>query len=401
MRIGPDTLSQLRLLWSATFPGDGPLDPGCNPAVGVCYLPTDIGSYAFSPDGKTLAIGVCRGLRTEDRSRAGEDIWGCTGESEIVLYDAGTGAELRRFLTSAIPLSLAFQPEGKVLAAGLAHNSLELWDLSIGERPSTLMGSPQNGGTYRLAFSADGSRLVSAAGLQLQVWDWRSAALQMTIENAVGLGLSPNSPRLATLHLGGGGADRIRIYDLTQNGAFVEIPPDRLVPQPTEFSFHPNHGWLATIDRAYGSQVDFWDLESKSVAATFDFRRDYDRTGVLYYFTDDFTPDGYFLMLRAGQLTTPESQPNATGLREALWACGFALLDMEADRTFFTSPMLYDDCAGPAYLYDMAGNGFSQVPSPEGSYIAADDGYGHLRVWGIDPSTPPLAPECSGDCPGP
>jgi WD40 repeat protein len=317
------------------------------------------------------------------------------------MYDPRTGVELQQLATAALPLTLAFQPEGNILAASLANNNLELWDVSRSERSSTLIGGPQHSGTYRLGFSADGNLLVSAGGPQLQLWDWRSSELRKTIENVFGLGLSPNSPSLATLHLSSQGVGRIRIYDLTQNDAFIEIPPDSQVPQPTEFSFDPKSGWLATIDRAYASQVDFWDLESKSVAATFDLQRDYDGMGVLYFPTDDFTPDGYFLVLRSGPLTTPEAQPNATGLSEALWACGFALIDIGADRTFFTGPMLYDDCAGPPYLYDMTGKGSMQVLSPDGGYIAADDGFGSLRVWGIDPSMPPMPPECSGDCPVP
>jgi len=30
--------------------------------------------------------------------------------------------------------------------------------------------------------------------------------------------------------------------------------------------------------------------------------------------------------------------------------------------------------------------------------IAADDGFGNLRVWGIDAGLPAITPECSGDC---
>ena len=39
-----------------------------------------------------------------------------------------------------------------------------------------------------------------------------------------------------------------------------------------------------------------------------------------------------------------------------------------------------------------------QILSPDGRLIAADDGFGNLRVWGIDASLPALPPECSGAC---
>lgn len=401
MAIAPGTLAQLRLLWHASYPGDPTAAPGCDPRLRPCPLLTNVAGYAFSPDGHTLAVGICSGFRTEDRSKADQAVWGCTGETEIVLYDSWSGAERKHFVSAGLPLSLAFHPDGKTLAAGLASHAIELWDLPSGQRSGTLEGSAQPDGVYRLGFTSDGDVLVSAGGLQLEVWDWRSAEVRVTIENVIGLGLSSDGASLATLHLGGQGTDRIRIYDLGQRDTFLEIPPDPQVPQPTEFSFNPKTGWLATIDRAYGSQIDFWDVESRSVVASFDFRREYDETGALYYFTDDFTPDGLYLALRAGALTSPEAQPAATGLNEGLWACGYALIDLEADRSFFTPPMLYDDCAGPRYLYDMAGSGFAQVLSSPGGDIAADDGFGNLRVWGIDPTLDIGPPECSGACPVP
>jgi hypothetical protein len=125
--------------------------------------------------------------------------------------------------------------------------------------------------------------------------------------------------------------------------------------------------------------------------------------GVLYDLNSGgFTPDGYFLLTRVGQLTASEAQPAVTGLSAPLWACGFALADIEADRIFFSPPMLYDACTGPEYLYDMAGRGIQpQILSPDGRFIAADDGFGNLRLWGIDSSLPAIPPGCSGECPTP
>jgi len=125
--------------------------------------------------------------------------------------------------------------------------------------------------------------------------------------------------------------------------------------------------------------------------------------GVLYGLNSGgFTPDGYFLLTRYGKLSAPEAQPAATGLSEPLYACGFALADMESDQTFFSPPMLYDECTGPKYMYDMGIREFTQqYLSPDGRFIAADDGFGNLRLWGIDSSLPVIPPQCSGECPTP
>lgn len=144
-------------------------------------------------------------------------------------------------------------------------------------------------------------------------------------------------------------------------------------------------------------------LRAKNSSASFSFATKSNSFGVLYSLNSGgFTGDGYFLLTRYGQLSAPEAQPTATGLSEPLWACGFALSDIEADRIFFSPPMLYDECAGPQYMYGMGGRGVQpQILSPDGRFIAADDGFGNLRLWGIDSSLPARPPECSGECQAP
>ncbi len=389
--IAPETLGQLRLLWNVNFPGD---------INGDRLLWTNIAAYAFSQDGSTLAASVCFGMRTQDRSQPDQDEWGCTAESAIILYDAATGEERGRLAPAALPLSLAFHPDGAILAAGLANSQIELWDLDSAELADTLSGAPIRVGVAPLEFTSDGNMLISGSrsGFQLQLWDWRSAALLTTIERVYGIGISPDSGSLVTLHLANE-PDAIHIYDLPQADSFAEIP---LAGQyaPTEFSFNLQNGWMSSVEFGSNSYLaNFWDPESAALQASLDFNQDFDEIGVLYDLNSGgFTPGGYFLMERAGSLNAPEAQPEATGLSETLWACGFALADLEAKTTYFTPPMLFDDCAASPYMYDMGLTHQAKILSPDGRFIAADDAFGNLRVWGIDASQPPIAPECSGDC---
>ncbi len=391
--IAPETLGQLRLLWNVNFLGDIDRNLSCNPAEQECTLWTNIAGYAFSWDGSTLAAAVCFGVRTQDKSQPDQDEWGCTAESAIILYDAATGAERGRLAPAALPLSLAFHPDGNILAAGLANSGIELWDVSSGELSGTLSGSPKYVGINPLAFTPDGNLLISGGGLQLQLWDWSSLALLSTIERIVfGIGISPDSRSLVTLHFAGSIPDAIRVYDLPQVDRFSEIPLYSF-----EFSFNPRNGWMSSM--GHGANASFWDPVTNAVVATLDFMREWEQANVLYDLSSGgFTPSGYFLLTRIGQLSAPEAQPEATGLSETLWACGFALADMEANQTFFSLAMLYDECAGPEYMYDMGLNHLPQILSPDGRFIAADDAFGNLRVWGIDASQPGIAPECFGDC---
>jgi WD40 repeat protein len=73
----------------------------------------------------------------------------------------------------AAPLTaLAFAPDGRTLAAGLADRTIELLDLA-GAPPQFLHGHP--GRITALAFAPDGKTLASASSNETLVrrWNWR------------------------------------------------------------------------------------------------------------------------------------------------------------------------------------------------------------------------------------
>ncbi len=399
--IAPENLAQLRLRWSADFPGNFETGLGCNPKGQRCARPTNLTSYAFSPDGATLAAAVCSGVLNFDQTQPDQDNWTCDGQAAIHLYDSATGVERAPLLPAAMPLSLAYQPGGHILAAGLGNSTIELWDTATSERTATLDAAPKFVGINHAAYNSDGSVLVSGGGLQLQVWDGHTGQLLNTLPRSVGLGLSAAGDRLATLNLPQGqGAYTIRLYDLPRAENFAELPPDPQGPVPTYFTFNPKNGWLVTVDAANSAWVQFWDLSTRSVVAALDFTQEFETVGVLYGRFGVFTPDGYYLLIRQGKLKAPEAQPAVTGLADSLYGCGFALLDLEAGRTFFGPPMSFDDCTAAPYDYDMD-PGALNVLSPDGRLIADGDTFGHFRVWGIDPAAPAAPPQCSGNCPAP
>lgn len=107
-----------------------------------------ISSIAISPDGSLLASG-------------GSD-------TSVKLWDMATG-ELRRVLFQRMLTSrmtsvtcLAFSPDGHTLASASYHNTVKLWDVASGELRRRV-AEP----TKSVAFSPDGSALVSTGGL----WD--------------------------------------------------------------------------------------------------------------------------------------------------------------------------------------------------------------------------------------
>ena len=69
---------------------------------------------------------------------------------------------------------LVFSLDGAILANGLQHGAIQLWDVTTGDRIAVLDGHTQKVET--LVFSPDGTTLVSTAtDGTILLWDWNDA----------------------------------------------------------------------------------------------------------------------------------------------------------------------------------------------------------------------------------
>ncbi len=146
-----------------------------------------LGSVAFSPDGKRLALGA--GGRLGDPGR-------------VEILDTATGKQIHNLKGHAREVvSVAFSPDGKYLASASHDETVKVWDPATGKELWTLKGHADF--VKCVAFSPDGTRLASGgANGMVKLWDLASGRELRTLSGhtniVMGLAFSPDGKRLAS-----------------------------------------------------------------------------------------------------------------------------------------------------------------------------------------------------------
>ncbi|KAM3085030.1 hypothetical protein ACMFMG_003467 [Clarireedia jacksonii] len=121
-----------------------------------------VASVAFSPDGKIVASG--------------------SDDETIRLWDTATGERLQTLEGHSHSVSsVAFSPDSKIVASGSYDKTIRLWDTATGERLQTLEGHSDS--VTSVAFSPDGKIVASGSyDKTIRLWDTATGERLQTLE---------------------------------------------------------------------------------------------------------------------------------------------------------------------------------------------------------------------------
>ena len=324
-----------------------------------------IRSVAFSPDGRLLASGCGR---------------------TIHLWEVATGREVDVLVGHLRSVrSIGFSPDGLCLASGSNDGTVRLWNVETGESRNTLMG--HQGWVWCVAFSPDGQLIASSGEDQtIKLWDMQTGKLLHSLYGHTGwvrsVAFSPDGKTLSS----GSDDQTIKLWDVqtgqrlkTMQGyargvRSVDFSPDNNLiasgcDDRTIRLWHSATGQYSEISQEHTSQV--WSVAFSP------------NGDVLASASEDFT-------VRLWDVGTRQCLKTLRGHRDGVHSVAFScngqiIASGSADRTI----RLWDILSGEplAILSGHEGWVWSVAFSPDGKRLASSSHDLTVRLWDVETQT--------------
>jgi WD40 repeat protein len=185
----------------------------------------DVSSVAFSPDGQIVAS-------------ASDDM-------TVRLWDAKTGEQVQKLEGHEGSVSsVAFSPDGQIVVSASWDDTVRLWDAKTGEQVQKLEG--HEGSVYSVAFSPDGQIVASASqDKTVRLWDAKTGEQVQKLEGHKGyvnsVIFSPDGQLVASAS-----QDKtVRLWDAKTGEQVISFPVDRVA---VNVSFTKDGTYLITND---------------------------------------------------------------------------------------------------------------------------------------------------------
>jgi WD40 repeat protein/transcriptional regulator with XRE-family HTH domain len=204
-------------------------------------------TVAFSPDGRIMASGGCGRLNAQALCQQGEiRLWDVVRRHLL-------GSPLR--VSGSAIYSLAFSPNGTILASGAFDGSLRLWDVTR----QRLVGAPVRDRTYRCystAFNPDGTTIACGDVGSIAFWNVR----RHRVDGPPLLTQGDGVPSLAfsrdgTMLASGGNDGTIETWDVRRR--IAAAPSSDASSSVFSLQFSPDGALLA--DGSLDGTVQIWD----------------------------------------------------------------------------------------------------------------------------------------------
>src|SRR6266487_2450437 len=199
-----------------------------------------IGSIAWSPDGKIVASPSV--------------------DQTIRLWDAQTGQHLRtREGHSNSIISVAWSPDGKTLASGADDKTIRLWDAQTGRHLRTLKGHSNS--VSSVTWSPDGKTLASGSiDKTIRIWNLdtgqQTDILEVHTGNVRSVSFSYDGSLLASKSNDG----TVRLWRTGTWETVATLGEPASYYWPPSVAFHPNAPILATLGEK-DTVIRIWELD--------------------------------------------------------------------------------------------------------------------------------------------
>ena len=369
--------------------------------------PESVSNLAFSPDGKTIASGSGGTIRFWDTitgaekdaltglpkhinnlsfSPDGKTIVSVTwGDGEVCISNIITGKPQKTFtvrMTDSV-FSVAFSPDGKIVAIGNSDGNIYLSDLNTGKLMRKLTGHSED--VQRVVFSPDGKTLASSSYLDetVRIWDGHTGEHKRTLTEHTGdiegLAFSPDGKTLVS---SGSGDGTIRIWDVRtgdQKHAVTGHTSD-----VDSVTFNPDGQFVASGHE--DGSIRFWDVLTGLHLKTFKGSNHYASCLV-------FSLDGKTLAWASGlDIRLQDAQTGEEKMRLTGHEWGMHSMALSPDGAILasgsedTTIRLWDMHTGEhkKTLNGHTDRVYSVAFSTDGKTLASGSDDNTIRLWNVD-----------------